>query len=135
MDWLVYLHPIGMLAVIALGLGVLREGTRLRAARVRRRVGDSSRHRRLAKTLIPLVAVGWAGGIASMELLRNRDMFESIHWPFGTSALVMLCVAGAIGLRLERGQGLDQRTAHAAFGAIGVLLMLGAAVAGMSILP
>jgi len=124
-----------MLAVVALGVLVLREGTALRRARARRRPFDSSRHRRFAKLLIPLVAVGWAMGVASMVLLRNQNMFESIHWPFGTSALIMLGVAGAIGLKLERGLAMDQRTAHAAFGAFGVLLMLGAAVAGMSILP
>jgi len=134
-DWLVYAHPAGMLLVVVLGVAVLREGTRLRDARLRRRAADSSRHRRLAKLLIPLVAVGWASGVASMVLLRNREMFESIHWPFGSSALLLLLVAGAIGLRMERGRGFDQRTAHAAFGAFGVLLMLGAAVAGMSILP
>lgn len=135
MGWLVYVHPAAMLLVVALAIVVLREGTRLRTARLRRRPADSSRHRRLAKLLIPLVAIGWVSGVASMVLIRNREMFESIHWPFGTSALAFLVVAGSIGWRLERGRALDQRTAHAAFGALGVLFMLGAAVAGMSILP
>ncbi len=135
MDWIVYVHPASMLAVVALGIVVLREGLALRRARIRRRAVSSARHRRYAKILIPLVALGWAMGVASMVLLRNRDMFESIHWPFGSSALVLLVIAGAIGLRLERAQALDQRTAHVAFGALGVLLMIGAAVAGMSILP
>ena len=135
MDWIVYLHPAAMLVALGLGVAVLREGTQLRAARLRRRPANSARHRFMAKILIVLVALGWAGGVASMVLLRNREMFESIHWPFGTSALALLLVAGAIGLRLERGRALDQRTAHAAFGALGVLMMLGAAVAGMSILP
>jgi len=135
MEWLVYVHPAAMLAVVALGIAVLREGAELRKARLRRRAPSAARHVRFAKLLIPLVAIGWASGVVSMVLIRNRDMFESIHWPFGTSALILLLIAGAIGLRLERGQGFDQRTAHAAFGAFGVLLMLGAAVAGMSILP
>ena len=135
MDWVVYLHPLGMLGVIALGLVVLRDGLALRDARMRRKPRHPERHARLAKLLIALVAVGWASGVASMVLLRNQSMFESIHWPFGSSSLVLLAVAGAIGLQLERGRWLDRRVAHAAFGALGMLFALGAAVAGMSILP
>jgi len=135
MDWLVYLHPAGMIGVIALGLFVLREGLRLREGRRRRRPVSSTRHRQAAKVLITLMVLGWCAGIASMVLLRNRGMFESIHWPFGSSAVALLIVAGAIGLRLEKGRALDQRTAHAAFGACGMLFALGAALAGMSILP
>ena len=70
-----------------------------------------------------------------MVLLRNQSMFESIHWPFGSSALALLAVGGAIGLQLEKGRWMDRRLAHAAFGALGMLFALGAAVAGMSILP
>lgn len=135
MDGIVYLHPLGMLGVIALGLFVLREGLAIRSARIRRRPFDTRRHRRLAKLLIVLMAVGWLCGVASMVLLRNQSMFESIHWPFGSSALMLLGVAGAIGLQLERGRWFDRRVAHAAFGALGMLFALGAAVAGMSILP
>ena len=135
MDGLVYLHPLGMLAVIALGLFVLREGLAIRNARLRRRPFDTRRHRRLAKLLIVLMALGWLSGVSSMVLLRNQSMFESIHWPFGSSALALLGIAGALGLQLERGRWLDRRVAHAAFGALGMLFALGAAVAGMSILP
>ncbi len=135
MDGIVYLHPIGMVAVIALGLFVLREGVAIRNARLRRRPFDTRRHRRLAKVLLVLMAVGWLSGVASMVLLRNQPMFESIHWPFGSSALALLGVAGTIGLQLERGRWFDRRVAHAAFGALGMLFALGAAVAGMSILP
>ena len=135
MDGLVYLHPLGMIAVIVLGLFVLRDGLNMRAARLRRRPFDTRRHRRLAKLLIVLMALGWLSGVSSMVLLRNRSMFESIHWPFGSSALALLALAGAIGLQLEKGRWMDRRLAHAAFGALGMLFALGAAVAGMSILP
>lgn len=135
MDGLVYLHPLGMLAVIALGFVVLREGLAIRNARLRRKRVDTRRHRRLAKILIVVMALGWLSGVSSMVLLRNRSMFESIHWPFGSSALVLFAVAGMIGLQLEKGRWMDRRVAHAAFGALGMLFALGAAVAGMSILP
>ena len=135
MDWLVYVHPVGMVAVIVLGLVVLREGLLLRQLRARGQRRSSIRHRKLAKILLPLMLIGWAGGVASMVLIRNEEMFGSIHWPFGTSAIALLSVGGVIGLQLERGRWSDQRTAHAAFGALGMLLTLGAWVAGMSILP
>jgi hypothetical protein len=135
MDGIVYLHPIGMLAVIALGFAVLRDGLRIRDARMRRRPFDSRRHRRLAKLFVVLMAIGWAAGVSSMVLLRNQPMFASIHWPFGSSALALIGVAGAIGLQMERGRWLDRRVAHVAFGACGMLFAVGAAVAGMSILP
>jgi hypothetical protein len=135
MDWLVYAHPVGMVAVVILGLLVLREGLALRSRRLRRLPRNTARHRRLAKILIPAMAIGWAGGVASMVLIRHEEMFGSIHWPFGTSALVLLTAGGLIGLQMERGRWRDQRTAHVAFGALGMLLTLGAWVAGMSILP
>jgi hypothetical protein len=134
-DWLVYAHPVAMVGVVILGLAVLREGLALRSRRLRGLRRSTARHRRLAKILMPAMALGWLGGVASMVLIRHEEMFGSIHWPFGTSALVLLSAGGVIGLQMERGRWLDQRTAHVAFGAFGMLMALGAWVAGMSILP
>lgn len=124
-----------MLGIVVLGLVVLREGLAIRGARMRGRAFDSRRHRRLAKLLVALLALGWTGGLASMVLLRNQGMFESIHWPFGTTALLLIIAAGALGLRMERAHTPGQRSLHATLGALGMLLALGATVAGMSILP
>ena len=73
MDGLVYLHPLGMLAVIALGFVVLRDGLAIRNARLRRKPFDTRRHRRLAKILIVVMALGWLSGVGSMVQTADLD--------------------------------------------------------------
>lgn len=133
--WLAYLHPALMIAVLALALFVLREGLRIRRARLARTAFDSRRHRRFARVLVPLVAGGALAGLLSMGWLRDRPLAESVHFPLASGAMLLIVAAGGIGLWLERGAPLRARTVHALCGAVGVLLALGAAVAGMAILP
>ena len=135
MSWLAYLHPIGMVAVVGLGLLVLREGLRLRRARQGRRRASSRAHRRLAKPFVVLVLLGYGAGLVSMSLLRDRPLLESVHSLLTSGVLACVVAAGILGLRLERHPAPSPRTAHALAGSLGLLLALAAAIAGFSILP
>ena len=135
MRWLAYLHPLLMISVLALALFVLREGLRIRRARLAGTAFDSRRHRRLARWVVLLVVGGALAGLFSMGWLRGRPLAESVHFPLAGAAALLIVAAGGFGLWLERGAPLRARTVHALCGAMGVLLALGAAVAGMAILP
>lgn len=133
--WLAYVHPVLMLALVALALFVLREGLGIRRARLARGPFDSSRHRRLARVLVVGVAAGAVLGVVSVVWLRGDPPARSVHFPIVLATVALLACAGGLGLALERGAGGRARAVHALCGALGVLLALAAAVAGMAILP
>lgn len=135
MSWTAYLHPLSMIGVLALGLLVLREGFELRRARQAGRSRGTARHRQLAKLFLPLMALGYGAGLVSLGWIRGEPILKSLHWPLATLSVIALVGAGTLGLALERGRSLDQRSAHALLGAAGVLFALFAAAAGVSILP
>ncbi|MCP4004346.1 MAG: DUF4079 family protein [bacterium] len=136
MIWLAYAHPIAMLAVLVLGLWVLREGLRIRRAGLTHRKVDSGRHARRARLFAALLILGCAAGLASQAWLREKPVLESVHsWLVG-GTLLAISITATLGLRLE-GQPEKRgfRTVHALLGSLGMLLALAAAVAGWSILP
>jgi hypothetical protein len=133
--WLAYVHPVFMLALLALALLVLREGLGIRRARLARAPFDASRHRRLARVLVPAVVAGAVLGVVSIVWLRGDPPTRSVHFPIALGAAALMSCAGVLGLVLERGGGGRTRAMHALCGALGVLLALAAAVAGMAILP
>ena len=133
--WLAYLHPVAMIAILALGIVVLREGLRIRRARLTARPIESERHRRLAKRFVPLAALGFCAGLASMAWLRDKDVFESVHSLLALGALSGLVSGGLLGLRLERRAGSRLRVLHSICAGLGLLIGLAAAIAGIAILP
>ena len=133
--WLAYVHPVLMLALLALALFVLREGIAIRRARQARGRFDPSRHRRLARVLVAGVVGGAVLGVVSMVWLRGDPPAQSVHFPIALVAAVLIACAGGLGLLLERGGAGRTRAIHALCGIVGVLLALAAAVAGMAILP
>jgi hypothetical protein len=132
---LVYLHPVAMVAVLALGLFVLRDGVRIRRGRLLRRPVDARRHRRLARVVVVLAILGFGSGLVSLGWLRGKDLFESVHAWLATGALVGFSTGGALGLALERRGRGPIRTWHALTAGAGLLLGLAAAMAGFAILP
>jgi hypothetical protein len=132
---LVYLHPVAMVAVLALGLFVLRDGLRIRRGRLLRRPFDARRHRRLARVVVGLAILGFGAGLASMGWLRGKAVFESVHAWLATGALLGFLAGGSLGLALERRAPGHTRTWHALTASAGLLLGLAAAVAGFAILP
>jgi hypothetical protein len=132
--WLAYVHPVAMLAVLALGLVVLLEGLAIRRARVLRQRYDSRRHRRLARWFVALAVIGFGSGLFSMAVLRGKPMFGSVHAWLTSTALVGFLAAAALGFQLERNPRSPLRDVHVALGSLGLLLAFGAAVAGFAIL-
>lgn len=124
-----------MVAILALGIAVLREGLRIRRARLGSARMSSVRHRRLAKLFVPLAALGFAGGAASMRWLRHGNSFESVHSLLALGALTGLVSGGLLGLRLERRPSQRVRALHSICAGIGLLLGLVAGMAGIAILP
>lgn len=135
MSWLAYLHPVAMVAVLALGLFVLRDGLNIRRGRVLRRPADSRRHRRLARAFVALAVAGFGSGLASMAFLRGKPLFESVHALLAAAALAGFVVGGALGLKVERNGRSRLRGLHAITASTGLLLGLAAAVAAFAILP
>jgi hypothetical protein len=134
MRWLAYAHPAAMLVVIVLGAVTLREGLRVRRARLAKRFRDASLHRRIARTFVALAVLGWLSGLASMGLLRGKPVFESVHAFVASGSALGFVSAWALGRALERGRE-RVRPLHAASGALGLFLALIAAIAGFAILP
>ena len=134
---LAYGHPLWMSVAIAAAALAARSGLRMRSARrlgLRRDPGERSRHLRLAKAAVALVAFGAAGGPISMVWLRGRDPFETAHAAVALLALALFVATAVLGRRLERGPGrpLD---AHAAVAALALLCAGVAAVTGFVLLP
>ena len=132
---LVYLHPVAMVAVLALALFVLRDGLHIRRARLLRRPFDPRRHKRLAPIVVALASLGFLSGLASMGVLRGKQVFGSVHAWLAFGALLGFSAGGALGLMLERRGRGPLRNWHALTASVGLLLGLAAALAGLAILP
>ena len=130
-----YLHPAAMVAILALGLVVLREGLRVRRGRLIGRPVPSRRHRRLARWLIWLATLGFGSGLISMVWLRGKPAFGSVHFWLAACALGGMWMGAQLGFQLEEDGRAPIRGFHAITGGIGLLFGLAAAVAGFAILP
>lgn len=130
-----YLHPVAMVAILALGLLVLREGLRIRRGRLIGRPVPSRRHRQLARWLVWLVLVGFGAGLASMAWLRGKPVFGSVHFWLAGAALAGMWMGAQLGFQLEQNLRAPIRGLHALLGTVGLLFGLAAAVAGFAILP
>jgi hypothetical protein len=135
--YLAYLHPLWMLASLALTAATLRAGLALRRARrlgQRRSAAAYRRHIRLAKPTLAMVVLGFAGGIASSLWLRGWQALESAHGLVACAALAAFLSTGALGRRLERG-ARDGIEWHARLAACAVLLAAAAIGTGLVLLP
>jgi len=100
-----------------------------------RRTADAyRRHVRLAKPALLLLALGFAGGIASALWLRGWDAFETAHGLVASAALAALLATGALGWRLEHGRSRAVEW-HARLAALSVLLAAAAIGTGFVLLP
>lgn len=135
MRWVSYVHPALMPIVLALGVLVFREGLALRRHRLLGRSPDTSRHRRLGRTFLSVMALGYAAGVVSLGLLRGEPILESFHSLCASAAAACVTAAWLVGRRLERRPDPRLRTAHAVCGSVGLLMALVAGAAGLAILP
>ncbi len=135
--YLAHVHPVWMLASIALSVATLRAGLRLRAARRRglRRSADHYRgHLRLAKLTIVMLWLGFAAGLASSVFLRGWDALGTAHGFVGSTALALFTATAILGRRLERGTARDPEI-HGWSGLLSVLAAAAAFGTGLVLLP
>jgi hypothetical protein len=126
-----------MLLSLGLAGAAWRAGMHLRAVRRRRArplPGDRQRHLRLARPAVVLIALGFAGGPASMLLLRGEDAFSTAHSAVAALALLLFVAAALLGHRLERGVH-TAREAHAIVATLALLAAAAALGTGFVLLP
>jgi hypothetical protein len=126
-----------MLISLALAAATLRAGLALRRARrlgQRRSAEAYRRHLRLAKPALALLALGFAGGIASSVGLRGWGALESAHGLVASAALTAFLATGTLGRRLEHGRSRAVEW-HARLAALSVLLAAAALGTGFVLLP
>ena len=81
-----------------------------------------------------VLALGFAGGLASSVLLRGWDAFGTVHGLVASAALASFLATGALGWRLEHGRSRAVEW-HARLAALSVLLAAAALGTGFVLLP
>src|SRR5262245_65397234 len=109
-----------MVAILALGLFVLREGLRVRRGRLFGRPVPSRRHRRAARWLVWLALAGFGSGLASMAWLRGKPVFASVHFWLAAAALAGMWMGAQLGFQLEQNGRAPVRGLHALLGSLGL---------------
>lgn len=144
MRFLPYLHPVWQTAVLALALWTLSLGLRMRARR-RGRPGELrasllERHARAGLTFVAALLVGYAGGPATLGLVRDEPVFSSAHAFFATLTLLLIAFGAAVGLRLWRGSSAVRdrelhRDLHVFCMGLGLFLIFVTVMLGLGLLP
>ncbi len=134
---LAFVHPVWMLASLALAVATARLGLEIRRRRsAGQPVGPAlrARHLRFGRTAVALVLVGFVLGVVSMGWLRERAMLDSFHGVLGIVVSGLFAWTGHSGRALARGdasaRGLHRGVAAASIGAA-----LLSAIAGFVLLP
>jgi hypothetical protein len=127
---------------IALGFIALREGLALRR---RRRIhargigqrAQRSRHARLGKYALGIIASGYLLGIGELWFVRDETVLRSAHFYFATIALVLFCWGAWYGFAMLRSTAISaqQRDLHGFLLPLALLLMVGAGLFGLKLLP
>jgi len=115
---------------------LLRLGLKMRARRLAGLPRDVSLlrlHLRLARPLVVLVTLGFAGGLASAIWLRGWRGLESFHGVAGAIVVLLFAATAWYGRAAERGEG--EPGVHGALGLVSMLLAGLAAIAGFVLLP
>lgn len=134
---LAFLHPVWMVAAIALALSTASLGLRIRRQRAAGRVVSPRlrrRHLHLGKLAIAVAAAGFALGPVSMGLLRGRAVFDSFHGILGVVVTGLFLWTGHSGRALARGDA-EARGLHRAVAGSAIATALLSAVAGFTLLP
>jgi Protein of unknown function (DUF4079) len=142
MEWLPFLHPVWQGVGIALGFVALREGLALRRgrrtqARAVRRRALRLRHARLGKCSLGIIGSGYLLGIGELWFIRGETVLRSAHFYFATVALALFCWGALYGFAMLRGTTsyAEQRDLHGFLLPLALLMMVGAGLLGLKLLP
>ena len=134
---LAFVHPVWMVASVALAIATARLGLEIRKRRAQgRAIGPElrRRHLRLGKATIALVLVGFVLGALSMAWLRERASFDSFHGILGIVVSGLFAWTGLSGRALARGDQAG-RDLHRWVAAASIGAAFLSAVAGFVLLP
>jgi hypothetical protein len=141
-DFLAYIHPVLQVLVLLLAAATLRLGLALKRHRLGQRPLQQrrlifQRHTQLGLLFVSCIAGGYALGLLSMTLLRQRAPFRSAHFFFATLALLLFLGGTYTGWRLKHGtrRYADMRDIHGFLVYLGLFIALGTAVMGFILLP
>jgi hypothetical protein len=141
-DLLPFLHPLWQGVGIVLGVVALREGLALR--RLRRQSTEAvvrptklQRHTRLGKACWWIVGSGYGLGIAELLWVRGEVVMRSAHFYFATLGLGLFCWGALYGLVMLHGTTShgSRRELHAFLLPLALLVMVGAGLLGLALLP
>ena len=141
-EWLPFLHPVWQAMGIALGFMALREGLALRRRRrIHTRISSQqtqrSRHARLGKYSLGLCGSGYLLGIGELWLVRGEAVLRSAHFYVATIAIVLFCWGAWYGFAMLRSTAIsaEQRDLHGFLLPLALLMMVGAGLFGLKLLP
>jgi Protein of unknown function (DUF4079) len=142
MEWLPFLHPVWQSVGIALGFVALREGLALRRGRHSQtyaimRVPRRARHVWLGKCCLGVIGSGYLLGIGELWFVRGEAVLRSAHFYFATLALTLFCWGALYGFAMLRGPTsyAERRDLHGFLLPLALLLMVGAGLLGLKLLP
>ena len=134
---LAFVHPVWMLASLALAVATARLGLEIRRRRAAGRpVGGvlRERHLRFGRGAVALVLVGFGLGALSMVVLRDRAAFDSFHGILGIVVCGLFAWTGHSGRALAGGDA-SSRGLHRGLAAASIGAALLSAIAGFVLLP
>jgi Protein of unknown function (DUF4079) len=142
-EWLAFLHPVWQSAGIALGFIALRAGLALRRGRrtpplyERTRAEQRSRHVRLGKCCLWVLASGYFLGLSELSWLRGEPILRSAHFYFATLSLGLFIWGVMYGfLMWRKGAACAQwRDLHGFLLPLALLLMVIVGLLGLKLLP
>jgi hypothetical protein len=141
-EWLPFLHPVWQSLGIALGFVALREGLALRRRRrtqahmVRQRA-QRSRHARLGKYSLGVIGSGYLLGIGELWFVRGETVLRSAHFYVATIAIALFCWGAWYGFTMLRSTAIsaERRDLHGFLLPLALLMMVGAGLFGLKLLP
>ena len=142
MVWLPFLHPVWQSVGIALGFLALREGLVLRQGRrtqVRavKQSAHRSRHTWLGKCCLWTIGSGYLLGIGELWLVRAEAVLRSAHFYFATITLALFCWGAVYGFAMlcSPTSYAERRDLHGFLLPLALILMVGVALLGLTLLP
>ena len=141
-EWLAFLHPAWQCVGLALGFAALREGLALRRGRrtrseANRRRAQRSRHVRLGKCCVWIIGSGYLLGLGELWFVRGEPILRSAHFYFATVALGLFGWGALYGFAMLRRDATlaERRELHGFLLPLALLLMVGAGLLGLRLLP